>query len=89
MTNFEDKFAKFKSILNIWSQRDLIIKGKIAVVRSLAITQLLYASSLMYVPDSFIDKVDTAIVNFVWTNKTYNIKSSTMVSEIANGGMKM
>ncbi len=87
--NFEDKFAKFKSILNIWSQRDLTIKGKIAVVRSLAITQLLYSSSLLYVPDSFIDKVDKAIVNFVWSNKTPKIKSSTMVSEIANGGMKM
>ncbi len=39
-------------------------------------------------PDSFIDKVDKAIVNFVWTNKTPKIKSLTMVSEIANAGMK-
>ncbi len=53
--NLEYKFAKFKSILNIWSQRDLTIKGKIAIVKSLAITQLFYASSLLFVPESFID----------------------------------
>ncbi len=44
---------------------------------------------MLYVPDSFVDKVDKAIVNFVWTNKTPKLKSSTIVSEMANGDMKM
>ncbi len=35
--NLEEKFKKFKTILNIWSQRDLTIKGRIVIVKTLAI----------------------------------------------------
>ncbi len=49
MKNFEDKFGKFKWIIDIWSQRDLAIKGNIALVRSLVIYHHRYTTSLLYV----------------------------------------
>ncbi len=67
------------TVLNIWPQHELIIKGETAIVKSLAITQLLYALPLLYVPDYFIVKVDKAIVSFVWRNKIPKVKSSTMI----------
>ncbi len=52
-----------KTILNIWSHRDLTLKGKITVIKSLALSRLLYASSMMYVPDTFVDKVEHDVLN--------------------------
>ncbi len=40
-------------------------KGIIVIDKTLAISQLLYASCMLYVPEEFIDKVDKAIVDFV------------------------
>ena len=38
---------------------------------------------------SFIDKVNKAIVDFVWNKKTPKIKISTMISSTENGAKKM
>ena len=73
----------------MWSQRDLSLKGKIVIVRSLALSQLLYATSVMYVPEDFIIKVDKDIQSFIWNNKPPKIKKSTMISDISQGGLKM
>ena len=42
--NFDERLAKLKKVLNIWSSRNLTILGKIAIVKNLALilTKLLY-----------------------------------------------
>jgi hypothetical protein len=87
--NLEDRFNKFKTILNIWKSRGLSLKGKVTVLKSVAIPQLLYATSVLYVPDDFITKVDMAISKFIWNDKPPKIKKSTMISRIHEGGLKM
>ena len=37
--NLEERYKCFKTILNIWSQRDLSIKGKITIIKSFTISQ--------------------------------------------------
>ena len=59
--NQTERCNSFKTILNIWSQRDLSIKGKIVVLKSIALAQLHYATFVLYVPEEFIDKVDKDI----------------------------
>ena len=87
--NLEERYIKFKNVLTIWSQRGLSLKGKIVILKSLAIPQLTYATSVMYVPSAFIDKVDQTMLAFLWNNKPAKIKSSTVISEIDDGGLKM
>ncbi len=55
------------------------------MIKSLAFSQLLYASSMLYVPDTFIDKVEQGILNFIWNGKPPNIKTSPMISDIPDG----
>ena len=73
----------------MWCQRDLSIKGKITVLKSLALSQLLYITSEIYAPEDFIDRVDSDIRNFVWNNKPAKVKHSTMIGDVSDGGMKM
>ena len=87
--NLLDRFNKFKSVLAIWNTRDLSLKGKITILKSQAISQLLYATSVLHVPDNFIKDVDKEIIKFVWNNKIPKIKTSTMINDIANGGLKL
>ena len=87
--NLEEKYQKFKSIINLWSQRELSLKGKITVLKSLALSQLLYATSNLHVLDEFIDRIDKDIQNFVWNNKPPKIKTSTMSGNMSAGGMNM
>ena len=59
------------------------------LLKSLAIPQLLYTSSVLHVPNAFIEKVDTNMTRFLWNNKPAKIKASTIVSEIEDGWLKM
>ena len=63
--NLEQRYNRFQNILNIWSQRDLSLKGKIVILKSLALPQLLYTTSVIYTPSVFIEKVDSAMLKFV------------------------
>ena len=43
----------------------------------------------MYVPSDFIEKVDKDIINFAWDNKPPKIKTTTMISNIDKGGLRL
>ena len=45
--NLDERLEKFINILNIWKQRDLSLKGKITILKSLALPQLTYVSSVL------------------------------------------
>jgi len=59
--NLEECYKCFKTILNIWSQRDLSITGKITIIKSLALSQLQYTTSVLYVPEDYIKNKETKI----------------------------
>ena len=88
-TNLNEKLHKFKTVLAIWSQRDLSLKGKITILKSLALPQLLYTFSVLYVPEDIIDKVDKMMFKFLWNGKPVKIKKTTIIADIQNGGLKM
>ena len=90
--NLEERFKKFKNILNMWEQRDLSLKGKITILKSLAMTQLIYVTNVLYVPNTFIERIQKEIQHFVWNDKPHEppkIKTSTMIADISRGGIKM
>ena len=87
--NVEERFKKFKSVLHLWSQRDLSLKGKITILKSLALPQLTYITNTMYVTNDFVQKVEKEIQKFVWSYKPPKIKESTLIADVHQGGLKM
>ena len=87
--NLEERLKKFKNILNIWKQRDLSLKGKITILKSLALPQLTYVTSVLYVPNKYIEKIEKEIQLFVWSGKPPKIKTTTLIADIPQGGLKM
>lgn len=66
INNVERVFKKFKSILDIWKERNLTLYGKSVVVNSLALTQLRFAFSNFTFPENYVRKVQDEIVKFIY-----------------------
>ena len=80
--NFNEKLAKLKKVLNAWSSRHLMILGRIAIVKSLALAKLVYSCSVLNVPE--------AISSLLFgTFKTDKIKRKTLTGPVSHGGLNM
>ena len=79
-----------ETLINIWSQRKLSLKGKVTVLKSSIISQVSYLLSVLFVPDSVtLQKIDKLIFNFLWNGKTPKVRRATIIGNINEGGMKM
>jgi hypothetical protein len=79
----------FKQILDIWSQRDLSLIGKIAILKSLAFSLITYQCCSLEIPDNFIDLINDIAFKFLWSNKPEKVKRKTIIADYCDGGLKM
>ena len=87
--NFNNKLNKVQSLLNMWSQRNLSIKGKITVIKSTVLPQILYICANLGVPDWFVSKINSIMYHFIWSAKMDKVKRTTLINKIEKGGLKM
>jgi hypothetical protein len=60
--NFIPKFEKLKSVLRIWAMRDMTPMGKITIVKTLGLSQLIFLFSVLPKPsDEFLKDLDTVV----------------------------
>ena len=62
--NFNTKLIKIKHKLNIWRRRDLTIFGKILLIKSFALSQILYITSVLPTSNKFLIELEEIIYNF-------------------------
>ena len=55
--NFDERIEKLNNLFNIWSQRNLTIKGRITILKAKALPLVTYMSTCLYVPKHIIDKL--------------------------------
>ena len=87
--NLDDRIKKLSTILNIWRSRNLSLKGKITIIKTLAIPQLQFLFNMIYIPDYIIKQIDNLVYNFLWNSKPAKIKKSTIIAPIKEGGLGM
>ena len=86
--NFDEKVVKLKHLLNMWKQRKLTLHGKITIVNSLALSQIMYVASVLYVPPEVITEVNKLIFSFLWPKKVH-VKEKTIIAPVECGGLRM
>lgn len=88
--NYIPKLQKFKDILHIWSNRDLTPYGKIAIVKSLGLSQLIFILSVLpNPPQHFIKELESVIYKFIWSGKPEKVKRLTLIADYKDGGLRM
>ena len=86
--NFEERVEKLKNLLNMWKQRNLSLNGKVTIVNSLALSQIMYVASVLYVPPDIINNVNKLIFSFLWPKKVH-VKQKSVIAPIVHGGLRM
>ena len=87
--NLEERIKNLSTVLNIWRSRNLSLKGKITIIKTLAIPQIQFLFNMIYIPDNVIKKIDELVYNFLWNSKPPKIKKSTIIAPIKEGGLGM
>ena len=79
--NFIEKIRNLEKTLNSWKRRNLTLLGKINIVKTLALSKLIYNTSVLVIPDQLIKEINSIIFNFIWDEKPPKIKKSTIIGE--------
>ena len=87
--NFNQKLKVLQTKLDMWSSRDLTLFGKVMLIKTLAISQLIYSASNLPVPAGIEDSVKTKCFKFLWRNKKEKIKRSGLYQDSNKGGLRM
>jgi len=85
---YSNALNKLKSKLNMWKMRNLSLIGKIQIIKTFGVSQMLYISNMVGCPEYFIDEVKKYIYDFLWNGKD-KVKRKVMVADYNNGGLKM
>ena len=85
--NFLSRIRKMKTRLNLWLSRDLTLYGKSLLAKTLGVSQLVYAASLLSVPNAVIKIIQTELFSFLWKNKKDKIKRAVIYQPLAEGGL--
>ena len=86
---FFDKLGSLKKTLNMWSQRDLSIVSRVNIVKTLALSKLVFICSVMNTPKDFSKEVNKITFDFIWNHKPAKIKKTTLIKQKTAGGLDM
>ena len=75
--------------MNIWQSRNLSLKGKVLIIKTLILPQIYHLISSLFCPSDMLKKIDKLILAFIWGNKPAKIKKNTLIGNYGSGGLKM
>jgi exonuclease III len=87
--NFNERLDKIAALAQQWCLRKLTLKGKIVIVNTLLMPQLLYACSVLHTPDWVVKQFKQMVTTFIWDGKPSKVKYACMVNTIEQGGLKL
>ena len=85
--NIDRKSDNMTTKLDIWRARCLSFLGKCLVVKCLGIPNLIYSTSMLSMPNTYVPTIKDAIFKFIWNNKRDKIKRDVMYQDYPKGGL--
>ena len=86
--NYEDKIKNLKASLGSWELRRLSLLGKITVLKSLIVSQLVYVLSPLSIDQKAIQEINSLCYDFLWGGRD-KIKRDIMIDDFGQGRLKM
>ena len=69
-----NRLKKLESALRGWNSRNLTYYGRLSVVKTFGISQLLYCANATHVPDYVIKEANKMLYQFIWSSKKEKVK---------------
>ena len=93
--NYTERIDKIKRLISAWEKRNLSIMGKVIVVKTFLISQLVYFMQAFIIPDKILNEINRILFRFVWKKRNNNkkafekVKRTILCSDYKVGGLKM
>ena len=90
--NYKPRLEKINAIFKQWAKRKLSIQGKVCIIKTLAISQLVYLSSVLPTPPpkyAYEKQIEKLIFRFLWNEKPDKIKRRVLYNTKENGGLNI
>lgn len=88
--NYTHVLQKMKNIMNLWSKRKLTVIGRITLVKTIIISQMVHLLiSLPNPPVKFLDELNKLFYKFIWQSKIEKIKRKILNKDHDEGGLKL
>ena len=78
-----------KIFLTNWQNKRLTLLEKIAIIKTLAASQLVYIMSSLRTCFKSLKEINDLLFKFLWAGKRDKIKRSEMFADYGDGGQKM
>ena len=85
--NVDKRLDDIKCTFLRWKKRGLTLIGKIQLLKTFAVSKIMYFVSNIQIPDDFVKKVERMMFEFLW-NGPDKISRATMYAEYVDGGLK-
>ena len=86
--NFNLKLKSCKQNL-ICGEQEILHCLLVMILKSLGLSQLIYSSSILNIPEGFAHLVKTKLFKFFWKNKREKIKRSGRYQDLDKGGLRI
>ena len=86
---WETRISKLESKLNIWKSRNLSFQGKVLIIRSQAVSKIMYAAEMIDISKPYVDRIQAILVNFLFSGKRMNIKRDVLFLPRQMGGLNL
>ena len=84
---WESLLVKMRAKLDIWRSRDLSLEGKTYLIKSIAVSQILYAIEMKEISEKHMKEVDRIIWDFLWAGKTCTVNKNLCTLPRDMGGL--
>ena len=84
--NITGKIVKLENQLNRWKSRNLSINGKMMVVKTFAISQLIFTSQFQMIKTKDMKRIESICYKFIW-NGTDRVKRCHIKADKDKGGI--
>ena len=66
-----------KEVLRIWGSRGLTLAGRIHIFKSIALSKIIYISTILHPSQQTLDQLNFVQKDFIWRGRRPTIKIST------------
>ena len=85
---FQEKFSEIKALYKVWLKRQIMPLGRVAVLKSLILSKIVYLWILLpNPPDKLVDALQKTMNEFVWNRKQDRISTKIAIKSIEKGGL--
>lgn len=85
--NIDKVIGNITQVTNAWSQRNLTIKGRITIAKSLILSQIVYIASSCPIESSDLTTIQSHIMRFLWRGRPPKVAKNVMWQDIRKGGL--